>query len=359
MTHVRQSSRRVLLLHPFDAVAGSQRVAADLTRAFRGLGIASEVHLGFGGKGFVSKIDGVSRFLTLNNIMLRKVFYPFWIAAMIPRTLWMAWRGNVIWANTIHSIPAAIAALFLAPRRVILHIHEIEFPDLFMRVLCWAANRGAMVVAVSQLHAERLGVAAEVLPNCIDFSSDAKAEQPPIIVFVGAISPLKGFPLFVEVVRRLRPGAVRAIAWVPQIPPASLAVANDAREAGVNLRIGATDPVEMFSGATLTLQCTDSAIGTETFSLVMVESMGCGVPVATTGMAVAPEILGDAWAFDVPSRDPDLIAYEIMTLLDNPPRLQALRAAARARRSHFSFEAFQTRVGKLLDAAFEPDAVAK
>jgi len=339
----------VLLLHPFDALAGSQRVAVAVARALQGLGVPLQVYLGFGTNGFVSQLTGVHRFLGVNRIPLRKALYPLWIIAMAPRMVWAACRGSLVWANTVHAIPAVLPMLWVAPNRVVLHLHEIEFPRLFQRLLVWAAARGAHVLCVSNLHRQRLGVPAHVLPNCVGHSSDTTPLEPPVLLFVGAVSALKGFPLFVDVARRLPPARVRAVACVPDIPPSAHSWAEAAQAANVEICCGLSEPLQMFAGASLLLQCTDSSLWTETFSLVMAESLAYGVPVATAGMAVAPEILGDAWAFDAPTRNPEQIAAAVLDLLNDPPRLQSLRAAARARRAHFSFHAFQGRVADMLD----------
>lgn len=345
---IEYQTAKVLFLHPFDALAGSQRVASTLVRAFRGLSIPVEVLLGFGNNGFVSQIPEVKRFMAVNRVGLRKALYPLWLAMLLPRMVWAVWRGETVWANTVHAIPATIPMLWLAPGRVVLHVHEVEFPGLFQWLLRWGASRGAHVLCVSDYHRQRLGIQADVLSNCVDHASDTEPQHPPTLLFVGAASAIKGFPLFVEVARRLPPGQVQAIACVPAPPPASRELIEIAEASGVKLRYGLSDPVAMFDGATLLMQCTDPTLWTETFSLVMVEALACGVPVATSGMAVAPEILGDAWAFDVPSRDPDRIVAEVLSLLEDGQRLQSLRAAARARRAHFSFERFQLRVNEVL-----------
>jgi glycosyltransferase involved in cell wall biosynthesis len=345
--------RSVLLLHPFDALAGSQRVAVALARALQGLGVPLQVYLGFGTNGFVSQLAGLHRFLSLNRIPLRKVMYPLWIIAMTPRMVGAACSGSLVWANTVHAIPAVLPMLWLAPNRVVLHMHEIEYPRLFQRLLCWAVARGAHVLCVSTLHQQQLGVPAHILPNCVDCISDTAPLEPPVLLFVGEVSALKGFPLFVDVARRLPSGRVRAVACVPQIPPSTRIWVEAAQEADVEIRCGFSEPREMFQGASLLLQCTDPSLWTETFSLVMAESLTCGVPVATAGTAVAREILGDAWAFDVPTRDPDHIAAEVLALLDDARRLQTLRTAARVRRAHFSFDTFQGRVADVLDALLE------
>jgi glycosyltransferase involved in cell wall biosynthesis len=348
---LKQVTRRnVALVHPFDAHAGSQRVAQQVREALNSLGHRCRVHLGFGTRGFVSTIPEVSRFLPIDDIPWRKRLYALWIVALIPRMLWAAARREIVWANTVHAIPAVLPALWLAPRRVVLHLHEIEFPGLFQLLTRWATRRGAHVICVSDFHRRELELPAEVLHNCVALCSNQAPADPPILLFVGTMSRQKGFDLFVKVVRAIKPGTVRAVACIPGVPAGATELDTDAREAGIELRCGISDPADMYPGAALLLQCTDPTICTETFSLVMAEALACGVPVGTTGMKVAAEILGDAWAFDVPGRDPHRIADQVSTLFADPARLQVLREAARERRVRYAFPAFRERVGALLQS---------
>ena len=343
-----RDSLEVFIVHPFDAHAGSQRVAQQVRDAIGSLGHKCRVHLGFGTRGFVSAIPDVRRFLPIDDIPWRKRLYPLWILALIPRILLAVGRREIVWANTVHAIPAVLPALWLAPKRVVLHLHEIEFPRLFHILAQWAVRRGARVLCVSDVHRRELGLQAEVLHNCVAIRSDQEPDDPPILLFVGAMSLLKGFDLFIRVVRAIQPGTVRAIACIPRVPAGAIELDTAAREAGIELCCGISDPAGMYPGATLLLQCTDPTMWTETFSLVMAEALACGVPVGTTGMKVAAEILGDAWAFDVPDRDPHRIADHVSALLANPNRLQDLRGAALERRARYAFPAFCERVGELL-----------
>jgi glycosyltransferase involved in cell wall biosynthesis len=349
------TERHVLFVHPFDALAGSQRVAVALIRAFYGLHCTVSVLLGFGSNGFVARVEGVRAFLSVNHVGWRKALYPLWLAMMWPRMLWAVWRREIVWANTIHAIPAVLVVLALAPSRVVVHVHEIEYPRLFGWLLDWAVSRGATVLCVSDFQRRQLELRADVLHNCVDKMGETPPTQPPVLLFVGAVSALKGFPLFVEVVSRLPAGMFSVVACVPSLPDSARGWIERAQQLGVIFRCGLSDPEEMFAGATLLIQCTDPLLATETFSLVMSEALAFGVPVATTGMGVASEVLADAWAFDEPSREPDLIASKILALCQDGPKLASLRAAALARRRHFSFPIFQQRVGDVLDGVTRKD----
>ena len=350
------TERHVLFVHPFDALAGSQRVAVALIRAFYGLNCRVRVLLGFGTNGFVARLDGVRAFLSVNHVGLRKALYPLWLVMLMPRMLWAVWRREIVWANTIHAIPAVLLVLVLAPSRVVVHVHEIEFPRLFGWLLDWAVSRGATMLCVSDFQRRELGIRAGVLHNCVDKMGEALPSQPPVLLFVGAVSALKGFPLFIEVVSRLPPGMFTAVACVPSLPDSAHEWIARAQHLGVILRCGLADPEDIFAGATLLIQCTDPGIATETFSLVMSEALAFGVPVATTGMGVASEVLAGAWAFDAPSREPDLVASKIVALCQDKPRLASLRVAALERRMNFSFPVFQVRVGDVLNEVMGKEA---
>lgn len=343
----------ILLMHPFDAIAGSQRIAIDLARALQSGGCPVEVRLGFGSQGFVSQWPGVRRFLDINHIPTRKLLYPLWLFAMLPRVLLAVLAGEVVWANTIHAAPAACLALVLAPKRVVIHVHEVEFPVIFRALLRWATYRGATLLCVSDYHRRALGLDAQVLPNSVTLNADPPMQTPRSqLVFVGNTSALKGFALFIEVARQLEKAA--GLTPVAFLPPAQLcepALLREAQAAHVDLRHGVTDPRDMFGAAYLLLLCTDPARATETFSLVAVEAMSALVPVASAGTGVLKEVLGDALAFDVPSRDPVRMAAEVVALRSSPDRYQALVEACRARRGDYTFDRFRARVLALVARA--------
>lgn len=339
---------KVVMVQPFDAFAGSQRVFVSTAQVLQSLGHGVDVQLGFGTTGFVSRELAARALLDIDRISLRKALYPIWMLMLMPRLLVAVMGGRVLWMNTVHAFPAAFLALCVAPRRVVLHLHEIEFPRIFDRFLRWALRRGAHVVCVSAFHRDRLGLRAIALPNPVAVGPAVEPARPPLIVFVGAVNALKGFPLFLDVFRALPPGRVRGRVCVPLIPKGARAHIEEARALGLEVLVGETLAQKLFDGACLTLQCTDPRLATETFSLVAVESLSCGVPVATAGLEVAQEVLGDAWAFNEAGREPARIAERILSLVDDEPRMCELRAAALRRRELFAPAAFSAGVQGVL-----------
>lgn len=335
------STPSVLLIHPFDAIAGSQRVVLNIAQALYEAGYGLEVRLGFGSGGFVSRLRGVRRFLDVNRIALRKLLYPFWLLSIMPRVLRAAFGGEVVWANTVHAAPAVLAALLTCPRRVIIHVHEARFPGVLMRLLRYSRRRGATILCVSKTHREVLRLDAEVLLNCVTIETvDAPISLRTALIYVGSTSAEKGFALFIEVATCLSATDLVPVAFLPSDDRCDTAMVQAARSAGIRIEFGVTETGQMYDQAFLSLMCTDAGQCTETFSLVATESICHLVPVASAGSAVLKEIIGPALAFEAPDRDPNSIAAQILSLRADQARYERLVQACRDRRGDYAFERF-------------------
>ena len=136
---------QVNILHAFDAHAGAQRVAATLVAGLRSRGCVVRLRLGFGTIGFLSEVDGLSRFMRLNQPLARKLFYPIWLLVENLRTCALLASRSVLWLNAVYAVPAGLPALVLAPRRAVIHVHETRVPGPLLRLIAWAGRRGATV----------------------------------------------------------------------------------------------------------------------------------------------------------------------------------------------------------------------
>lgn len=313
-------SVKVDLIHPFDAFAGSQRVTAHIARALAHGGFRPVVHIGFGGRGFLSEWTRTRRFLAVEAKTARKLLYPIWVAYMNLFAAAQVLRGHVVWGQTITAAPAIVLAALLRHEQVIVHLHEIPGPKSPLRLaLALVQALGARLLCVSHFHRSRLGLDCEVLYNCVWPERSVSGQRPDkrdTLVFVGTTNPKKGFSLYTEVVRELQMSRLRPVAFLSDSQANIDALLLErARDAGIEVRFGVQRTAEMFERGFLTLLLTDPLLWEETFSLVSVESLTHGVPVASAGSEVLKEVCGSALAFDEPSRDPRAIARAINDLL--------------------------------------------
>ena len=336
----------ITLVHAFDAHAGAQRVAAALATILRDRGFGMRLWLGFGDAGFVSEAWPDWRFLPTRKPVWRKLLYPFWLVAINLAMVGALLRGDRVWANSVAAVPAAGPFLLLAPKRLIIHLHEDRLPWIADRVIRWAGSRGAQLLAVSDYHAEQLGVTARVLRNAVGYESPPPPpDNRSRLVFVGAANAKKGFPLFLSVVDQLRgrgPSPHAFLAGGPDMPAEELIA--QATACGVSVTIGEVRSAVHHANSFLLLQLTDPALWDETFSLVAAEALWHLVPVGGAGSSVLYEVAGGALAFNFDSRDPVSIADAILALWGDRDRYSDLVAAADQMRPRFALDRFANEV---------------
>lgn len=334
----------LLLVHPFDAHAGSQRISHMLVTNLVRTGMSVRVKLGFGGRGFLSELPGVTPDIQMDHIPTRKLLYPFWTLFALVPTAWAAMHGRVIWAATVYAVPPALLAILLFPSRTVIHLHEATFPGLFRPLLRFAAWRGSELLCVSADQAGRIGIASRILPNPVPQPTRDRASRQNRLLFVGTTRPIKGFELFVAVCDRLQSIPLRKVAFLSDLTNCDHALVASARSAGIDIVFGEQSTEAIYQDGFLMLLCTNPHLWVETFSLVAAEAVTSLVPVGGAGVTVLSEVLGDALAFNDPSRDADMIAQTIADLYHDPDRHAGLRAACKARRSHFSETVFVDRI---------------
>lgn len=339
---------RFLVLNPFDAFAGSQRVACDTIDHLTEVGHDVAVRLGFGGGGFLTNLPATAIDFDISSISIRKLLYPLWALLVSLPVALAVLRGRMVWANTIYAAPPAFLAAMICPCRVVIHLHETNFPKLLLAVLHLMVRRGVLLLCVSADHAARIGLPATILYNSVTLPAHDADSVRDRLLFVGTTQPMKGLALFVEVCEVLRDLPLRKVAYLSDEARHDVGLVERARRAGVDVVFNQSDPEVIYRDGFLLLQSTDPALWTETFSLVAVEAIARQVPVASAGVTVLEEVLGDALAFDVPSRDPTAIADLIQSLHGDPARHKTLRAACAIRRTAFSQDAFRDRLKALL-----------
>jgi glycosyltransferase involved in cell wall biosynthesis len=209
-------------------------------------------------------------------------------------------------------------------------------------------RRGTRLVCVSKDHAVQIGLPAFVLYNFVELPDKKEPSACDRLLFVGTTQPIKGLSLFIAVCEALRDLPLRKTAYLSDGARRDGVLVASARRAHIDVVFDQSDPVALYSDGFLLFQASDPALCRETFSLVAVEAMARQVPVAGAGTAVLHEVLGDALAFDVPSRDPKIIADRIRSLYADPDRHEVLRNACALRSTVFSEEAFLEGLDDLL-----------
>jgi glycosyltransferase involved in cell wall biosynthesis len=162
----------------------------------------------------------------------------------------------------------------------------------------------------------------------------------PLVLYVGKLSPGKGFPVFVEAVRRVaarRPDTVFVAVGAGSAPAA--------RE-GVDLRcFGPRPHVEVEALYTAADVVVHPAVWPEPFSRVLLEAAAFGRPVVGTSIGGTPEAIQDQHTGLLVERgDPEALARAVLRLLDDDGLRRRLGESAR----RFVTERFGT--GAVVDA---------
>ena len=169
----------------------------------------------------------------------------------------------------------------------------------------------------------------------------------PIVLYVGKLSPGKGFPVFVEAARRIaseRPGTVFVVVGDGAPPDSS---------AGADFRcLGPRPGPEVAALYTVAEVVVHPAVWPEPFSRVLLEAGAFGKPVVGTWIGGTPEAVRDGDTGILVERgDPEALARAVVRLLSDDRLRQRLgEGAQRFVTEHFSPRAV---VGALLTAYAE------
>ncbi len=182
--------------------------------------------------------------------------------------------------------------------------------------------------------------AMQTLPASPAPDRDA-TERPPTLLFIGQLTPRKGYDLLVralpQVVERYPTAIVQIVSGLNTADREAMEAM--AGEAGVAERIeflGRVDDarlVELFRDADMYVTPTRY----EGFGLTLLEAMAAGCPVVSTAIPVVDEIIEhgqNGWL--TPYNDPDGLAQGILRLLDDPAlRRRLATAGARTVKEQF------------------------
>ncbi len=289
--------------------------------------------------------------------------YPPYDLALATRMLEVQEEVGLDLFHVHYAIPHAVSA-FLAREmsgdkiRFVTTLHGTDITVVgsdraYMRPTRFALEQSNAVTSVSQFLADEtdllFGVQTpiEVIPNFIDPEryqpgklghAPNRTESPfqdfdpaiPLVVHASNFRPVKRVADTVRafaVLRRQMPANLLLIGDGPDREHA-LAVAEDAGCASSVHHVGALDSTEaVFRDADLLLLSSE----TESFGLVVLEAMACGVPAVCTKVGGLPEVLTEDCGVLTPPGDPEAMGNAAAAILSDPKRHAAMSAAARAR----------------------------
>ncbi len=234
--------------------------------------------------------------------------------------------------------------------------------DLAAPLLRRVARRIVVRVAVSEAAARvaktRLGGRFDIVPNGVDVQRFMRAEPADLgpgtkLLFVGRLDQRKGFPT-----------AVAAFARVAtDRPDLRLIVAGDGPDRSavdplpVDLRsritlLGSVPNVDLppiHAACDLFL---GSAVGGESFGVVLVEAMAAGSPTVASDIPGYREVIRDGIdGVLVPPRDPEAMADAVARILADAELARRLREAGRARAGTFDWSVVGAEVRERYDRA--------
>ena len=280
--------------------------------------------------------------------------FPPYDLALATRMLEVSEEAGIDLFHVHYAIPHAVSA-FLARSmsrdrfRFVTTLHGTDITVVgadraYMRPTRFAIENSDRVTAVSRFLADetvlQFGVRRpiEVIPNFVDTQRYQPNDKPRyydrpdherVVVHASNFRPVK----------RLA-DVVRAFGAIAKRVPARLILIGDgpdrehaaavAADQGCRDRVefvGATNaPEKVLADADLFLLASE----TESFGLVLLEAMSCGVPCASTEVGGVREVLGDTGAL-VPPGSPEALANAALRFLDDPDLHRQQREASRAR----------------------------
>lgn len=292
--------------------------------------------------------------------------FPPYDLALATRMLEVHEDAGVKLFHVHYAIPHAVSA-FLARTmsgdslRFITTLHGTDITVVgadraYMRPTRFAIEQSDAVTAVSQFLADetvrqfQTSKAIEVIPNFVDTKRFVptggtryyeRSDEERIIVHASNFRPVKRVADTVRTfafLAREVPARLLLVGDGPDLDHA-LAVAADLGCAGKIEHVGKQDALEgLLARADLCLMTSE----TESFGLVLLEAMSCGVPCATTDVGGVREVLGDLGMY-APVGQPEALAQAALPCLRDPELHKRLAVAARQRATNFDQSKILTR----------------
>lgn len=360
--------RRVLVVSHEATRTGAPRVAVELVKAFRSNGWDTTVVLRWGGPLAPDLRTAAHRAVDepasrLRALLRRRrstkrfvVRLERWAASRVVRST----RPDLIWCNTVISVPYAVAATG-SEVPVVVHSHEQEslvrgvFDRWGLPELLAAAGRQPVLVGCAPETSEVLAAVAGVDPQSVwtlrspvDVASVRRAGSPHsttpgqrTVVACATADRRKGVDVFVAAAEASVSRGDRVDwVWVGR---------NDEGVASPAVRfVGeVSDPLRWIASADVFVLPSRA----EAFPLVVLEAMALGRPVVASDLAGPAEQLGDTGVL-VPVEDPVTLLEAVSALLEDPAAATALgRSASQRCEQRWDVLAFADEVQRIAEAA--------
>jgi len=375
---------RVLFLEALPTIAGGQQVLLDMLPALRDY----ELHAllpdpgplsdALSAEGVACHFAPMARYTLVRKNMADMARFPFDQIRLAFRCARLARRlqADLLYANSSRTFIWGTWAAVLARRPVVWHLHNLlgdaKTLALIRRIGRWRSV--GQVIAVSQHTAAqfpKLAHKTSVIPAGVDttvFHPDPAGRErvrtefnipggAPVVGSVGDLIPLKGQHTLIEAAR-LAPDGIHYLivgSARPGDDESQTYVANLRESAGSNVIFtGRRDDLVAVLGALDILVITSER---ETGPLVLLYSLSCGVPVISTPVGRAPELIQAGVTGDFfPFGDAKLLSVRLSTLLNDRERLGHMGGAARRlAEDQLSLASFHTRIQHTVKRVAETD----
>ena len=197
------------------------------------------------------------------------------------------------------------------------------------------ALRFARSIAISRAVAADLPVDAAIVPNPYRddiFRRTNDGERPIELAFVGRLVSDKGASLLLDALGRLKERGLAPRLVVVGSGPEEPALRRQAAALGLTDRVEFAGPRRGDRLAALLNQCRILVVPSrwaEPFGIVALEGIACGCVVVGSAGGGLPEAIGPC-GVTFPNGDAAALAQRLAALLEDPARLEPLRAAAPA-----------------------------